>query len=192
MQHHYFKLYKPAGYLSQFVNNGPKKNSKKLLGELYSFPEGTMAVGRLDENTEGLLFLTTDGGFSYKITKGNIEKEYFAQVDGLITDVAINELAQGVDISVKSKSYRTLPAKVKKVDAPNLAPAPFKIRDTRHGPTSWISITITEGKFRQVRKMTAKVGFPTLQLVRYRIGSVTTNDLKVAEVKPLNSLIFND
>ncbi|MDT0554853.1 pseudouridine synthase [Patiriisocius hiemis] len=192
MQHHYFKLYKPAGYLSQFVNNGPKKKSKKLLGELHTFPNGTMAVGRLDENTEGLLFLTTDGAFNYKITKGTIEKEYFAQVDGLITDTAIKELTQGVDISVNSKPYTTLPAKVKTIEAPTLAPPPFKIRDARHGPTSWVSITITEGKFRQVRKMTAKVGFPTLRLVRYRIGAVTINDLELAAVKPLDPLIIDD
>ena len=73
-EHKHFLLYKPYGYLSQFINNGPKKNTKKLLGELYKFPEETMAIGRLDEDSEGLLLLTTDGKVSYGICSGAIEK----------------------------------------------------------------------------------------------------------------------
>ena len=86
--HAHFLIHKPYGYLSQFVNNGPKQGKKKLLGELYDFPEETMAIGRLDEPSEGLLLLTTDGMMSEVVRGKKVEKEYFAQVDGLIDDEA--------------------------------------------------------------------------------------------------------
>jgi len=171
--HSYFKIYKPYGYVSQFITNDSKAKRKKFLGMLQDFPEGTMAVGRLDEKSEGLLFLTTDGTFSNTINKGATEKEYYAQVDGLVTEEAISALKKGVVIGVNGVNYKTKPCKAKLVVSPKLPPTRQKIRDARHGPTSWISITLTEGKFRQVRKMTAAVGFPTLRLVRVRIGTET-------------------
>ena len=180
--HHYFKLYKPTGYVSQFITNDKKATRKRFLGALYPFPEGTMAVGRLDEKTEGLLLLTTDGAFSYKITSTNVEKEYYAQVDGLITDTAIRELQQGVPIGLNGGTYITLPCKARKIDTPVLPPTQLKIRNDRHGPTSWVAITVTEGKFRQVRKMTAAIGFPTLRLVRVRIGGETITGMKAGTV----------
>jgi 23S rRNA pseudouridine2457 synthase len=182
VEHCYFKLYKPYGYLSQFIYNQGQRKNKKLLGELYRFPKGTMAVGRLDEKSEGLLLLTTDGKFSYDITSSGIEKEYHVMVDGLITEKAINALGQGVDISVKQKNYRTKPCKVCLLnDTSHIFDR--HVRDERHGPTSWISITLTEGKFRQVRKMTAKVGYPTLRLVRVRIGNYSLGVMKPGEVQ---------
>ncbi|MEX1382301.1 pseudouridine synthase, partial [Lutibacter sp.] len=84
-KHQHFAIYKPDGYLSQFVNNEQRKNKKKLLGEFYAFPENTMAIGRLDEKSEGLLLLTTDGKTSDFIRSKQIEKEYFVQVDGVIS-----------------------------------------------------------------------------------------------------------
>ncbi|PVW13209.1 pseudouridine synthase [Marixanthomonas spongiae] len=187
--HEHFTLYKPYGYLSQFVNNGPKKNSKRLLGELYDFPEGTMAVGRLDEDSEGLLLLTTNGKVSHEICSGEIEKEYYAQVDGLITEAAINQLQQGVEIGYSGKKYQTKPCEAfRLIDVPNLPKRAKKIRDSRHGPTSWVSITLTEGKFRQVKKMTAAVGFPTLRLVRVRVGDIKINGMQAGEVLPVETL----
>jgi len=172
-QHSHFAIYKPFGYLSQFVNNGQKQNSKKLLGELYNFPIGTMAIGRLDEKSEGLLLLTTDGKVSNAICSGSIEKEYYAQVNGDITTEAIQQLQKGVEIGFNGKKYITKPCKAFKLsDIPNFPERSKKIRDDRHGPTCWVSITLTEGKFRQVRKMTSAVGFPTLRLVRTRIGNI--------------------
>jgi 23S rRNA pseudouridine2457 synthase len=177
-----FALHKPYGYLSQFVNNGPKKGKKKLLGELYEFPPETMAIGRLDEPSEGLLLLTTDGKQSEWIRSSKVEKEYFAQLDGLISEEAIQGLKDGVEISINKKKYRTQKCKVRLIPEPDLAPRVRKIRDARHGPTSWISITLREGKFRQVRKMTAAIGFPTLRLVRVRIGNIHLGEMKVGEV----------
>lgn len=179
--HHHFLLHKPHGYLSQFIYE--KKRHKKLLGELHDFPQGTMAIGRLDEDSEGLLLLTTDGMMSELVRSKTIEKEYYAQVDGVITEEAIQRLKIGVEIGFKGIRYTT-----KKCDAKIITELPTcigegrKIREERHGPTSWLSLTLTEGKFRQVRKMTAAVGFPTLRLVRIRVGNLHLQPLKVGEV----------
>ena len=171
--HSHFILHKPYGFLSQFIYEGKRKSSKHLLGELYNFPKGTMAIGRLDENSEGLLLLTTDGKVSEYIRSKKVEKEYYVQVDGLIDAFAIEKLQNGVEIGFDGKKYITKPCKAFCIDSLEKLPITYrKIRDARHGPTSWVSITITEGKFRQVRKMTAAVGFPTLRLVRVRIGDV--------------------
>jgi len=185
MVQYYFKLYKPYGYLSQFVNYQNKRKSKKLLGELADFSEGLMAVGRLDEKSEGLLLLTSDGKFSNHITSSKIEKEYHVMVDGIITEPIISELENGVAISVEGKTYKTKPCNAYILNDTSHIIDRF-VRDDRHGPTSWLSITLTEGKFRQVRKMTAKVGLPTLRLVRVRIGDYKLDNMKPAEVLPIN------
>jgi 23S rRNA pseudouridine2457 synthase len=113
----------------------------------------------------------------------NVEKEYYAQVDGIITEAAVEQLRKGVEIGVHGKKYKTKKCKAFLLEAiPDLGERGKKIRDERHGPTSWVSITLTEGKFRQVRKMTSAVGFPTLRLVRVRVGSIYLNDLKAGEV----------
>lgn len=188
MKHRHFALYKPDGYLSQFVTNQTKRKNKRLLGDLFDFPEGTMAIGRLDEPSEGLLLLTTDGKFSEHIRSSQVEKEYLAQVDGLIDDSAIERLRNGVEISAESGIYRTKKCKVQRLKTePNLPPKRKKIRDERHGPTTWISITLVEGKYRQVRKMTAAVDFPTLRLVRVRIGDFHLGKMQPADVIELDS-----
>ncbi|TPV33437.1 pseudouridine synthase [Paucihalobacter ruber] len=170
MIHEHYIIYKPYGYLSQFVNNQTKRKNKKLLGSLFSFPEGSMAVGRLDEKSEGLLIITTDGQISEQIRSKKVEKEYWVMVDGQITSEACNILANGIEITTNDGIYKTLPCKVLPISTPNNIPE-RKVRDDKHGVTSWMSITICEGKFRQIRKMTSKVGFPTLRLVRVRVGS---------------------
>lgn len=189
--HRHFKLFKPYGYLSQLISNDARQaRKKKFLKELYDFPEGTMAVGRLDEHSEGLLFMTTDGKLSHTINTSGVEKEYYAQVDGAITDEAILALTQGVEISVEGKKYITKPCKARRIDGdPGFPERAKKIRDLRHGPAPWISITITEGKFRQVRKMTSAVGFATLRLVRIRIGSQTLMDLEPSQVIEVKELL---
>lgn len=182
--HSHFKLYKPYGYLSQFVTNEkPRKKNKRLLGELYDFPEGTMSIGRLDQDSEGLLLLTTDGKVSAEVTGQKVEKEYYVQVDGEISEEAVAALREGVGISINGKKYQTLPSKAQLLtEKPAFPERAKKIRDERHGPTSWISITLTEGKFRQVKKMTAAVGFPTLRLVRVRIGNERLKNMQPGEV----------
>lgn len=187
MSHQHFIIYKPYGFLSQFVYE--QKRKKKLLGELYDFPEGTMAIGRLDEDSEGLLLLTTDGKVSQAVRSKKVCKEYYVQVDGIITDEAIAILKTGVEIGFDGEKYTTLPCQASKIDNPNFEIRSKKVRDDRHGPTSWASIIVSEGKFRQVRKMTAAVGFPTLRLVRVRVGNVHLNELKSGEVIEMNNLL---
>jgi len=181
--HKHFKIYKPYGYLSQFVNNQTSRKNKKMLGELYDFPLETMAIGRLDEDSEGLLFLTTSGEMSEIVRSKKVEKEYYVQVDGIIDDEAIEKLKTGVEIGVNAEKYITKPCNAFRLETiPDFPERGKRIRDERHGPTSWASVTLTEGKFRQVKKMTAAVGFPTLRLVRVRIGEETLGNLKVGEV----------
>jgi 23S rRNA pseudouridine2457 synthase len=185
-KHRHFIIHKPWGMISQFVN--PAKRKKKLLGEIYSFPKGTMAIGRLDVASEGLLLLTTDGKVSEEIRSNKVEKEYYVQVDGVITKEAVEKLKIGVEIGFDGKKYITKPGKAFLIDDPKFPLRSQKIRDERHGPTSWVAIIIREGKFRQVRKMTAAVGFPTLRLIRVRIGEIQLNNLEVGgiiEVKKL-------
>ncbi len=187
-KHRHFIIHKPYGYISQFVNNKTRK--KKLLGELYDFPEGTMAIGRLDAKSEGLLLLTTDGKLSDYICSSKVAKEYYVQVDGEITEEAIKILEEGVEIGFEGKRYVTKPCKACLLEKePELRERGKKIRDERHGKTSWISVTINEGKFRQVRKMTAAVGYPTLRLVRMRIGEIKLQ-LTMGEVKEVVELPF--
>ncbi len=181
--HRHFKIYKPYGYLSQFITNQKPRKKNRLLGELFGFPEGTMSIGRLDKDSEGLLLLTTNGKLSSKITAGNSEKEYYAQLDGKISEEEIERLRNGVEISINGEKYQTLPCKASILDhIPDFPERAKKIRDKRHGPTCWISIILTEGKFRQVKKMTATVGFPTLRLVRVRIGKEYLENMNSGEV----------
>jgi 23S rRNA pseudouridine2457 synthase len=179
--HQHYLIHKPYGYLSQFKYE--LKRNKKLLGELYDFPEGIMAIGRLDEDSEGLLLLTTDGMMSEIVRSKKVEKEYYVQVDGIINQDAIEKLKNGVEIGFNGKKYITRKCKASILETnPEFGERGKKIRDERHGPTSWITITLNEGKFRQVRKMTSAVGFPTLRLVRIRVGNILLNNLKAGEV----------
>lgn len=183
----HFVLHKPHGYLSQLINNQGRRKNKKLLGELFEFPPGTMSIGRLDEKSEGLLLLTTNGKVSKLICSNKFEKEYYAQVDGLITAEAVEKLQSGIEITVNKAPYKTVPCQARELEGiPDFLESSKHVRSDRHGPTSWVSITLTEGKFRQVRKMTAAVGFPTLRLVRVRIASTRLEGLpegKVMEVE---------
>jgi 23S rRNA pseudouridine2457 synthase len=150
-----------------------------------------MAIGRLDRNSEGLLLLTTDGKVSYDILSHKYEKEYYVQVDGSITEEAIQQLKEGVKISLEGAIYKTMPCEAKLMGAPKRFPIENRTpRDARHGPMSWISIILREGKYRQVRKMTAAVGFPTLRLIRVRIGTVKLT-LPTGAVHPLELLNDN-
>ena len=188
MNHRHFIIHKPYGYLSQFIYE--LKRNKKLLGELHDFPSGTMAIGRLDEDSEGLLLLTTDGMVSELVRSKKVEKEYYVQVDGIFNEAAADMLRNGVEIGFKGTKYTTRPAKVALISDPGFPARSQKIRDERHGPTSWVSITISEGKFRQVRKMTAASGFPTLRLIRVRIGKLQMGQLSTGQVKEVDSFII--
>lgn len=185
--HRHFLLFKPYGYLSQFWSDDPREARKKrFLGELHDFPPGTMAVGRLDEASEGLLVLTTDGRLSERLRRPDVDKEYYIQVDGLAAEAALAQLRQGVGISVHGQAFRTAPCQARLLaGAPALPPRARPVRDERHGPSSWLSVSISEGKFRQVRKMSAAVGLPTLRLVRVRVGPLLLGDMQPGEVREL-------
>lgn len=181
--HKHYVAFKPYGVLSQFISKDSKQQSKRFLSELHNFPEGIMAIGRLDEKSEGVLLLTTDGKVSDYINSQKVDKEYYAQVDGEITTEAIEKLKQGVQIGFEGKKYLTKPCTAFKLESvSDLPKRSKKIRDERHGPTSWVSITLNEGKFRQVRKMTSAVGFPTLRLVRVRVGNIGLHSMRVGDV----------
>lgn len=185
--HRHYLLYKPFGYLSQFVYE--KKRPKKLLGSLGTFAPGTMAIGRLDEDSEGLLLLTTDGKMSEQVRSAMVEKEYFVLVDGVVSAQAVQQLEQGVLIGVKGTKYQTRPCKVRMLETPPEVPY-RKVRDLRHGPQQWISVALREGKFRQIRKMTAAVGHPTLRLIRVRVGNIALGDMQPGEIREVNDFDY--
>ena len=178
--HRHFLIHKPINFVSQFIY--PHKRKKGLLGDLYKFPQGTMAIGRLDVKSEGLLLLTTDGKFSNQVRSKCVEKEYYVQVDGIVTTKETELLKKGVEIGVDGKKYVAIAKHASIIDDPNFTNENIKVRDERHGPTSWLSITINEGKFRQVRKMTAAVGLPTLRLVRVRVGHLKIDQFEPGKV----------
>lgn len=185
--HHYFAIHKPLGFLSQFKNNSKRK--KRLLQELYDFPDGTMAVGRLDVKSEGLLLLTTDGKWSNELRSHQFEKVYLVEVDGFPKEENLKKLRQGISISIEGKFHQTLPCKAEKIDKPQFGCIEDRmVRTENHGPSSWLKITLREGKFRQVRKMTAAIGHPTLRLIRSEFASISLSPLKKGEVRELKKI----
>lgn len=189
--HAHYRLYKPFGMLSQLGSKDPVQlRKKRFLAELYPFRPGTMPIGRLDEKSEGLLLMTTDGKLSDTVNRSGVEKEYFAQLDGCVTEAALEKMRRGIEIGMAGKKYITQACKVCRIGVPDLPEASPKLRIGVHRPTSWISMTLTEGKFRQVRKMTAAAGFPTLRLVRMRIGHTHLGELRPGEVEELQNVSF--
>ena|SRR5690606_5703227 len=148
-----------------------------------------MAIGRLDEDSEGLLLLTTNGQMSETIRSAKIEKEYFVLVDGMISPEAIQQLEAGVLIGVKGTKYKTRPCKARLLESPPQLPH-RKVRDLRHGPQQWIRMVLREGKFRQIRKMTAAVGHPTLRLVRVRIGNIALGNMQPGEIREVEKFDY--
>jgi 23S rRNA pseudouridine2457 synthase len=187
--HQHYMLYKPYGIMSLRV---PPSNlpGKRGLLSVFPFPEGVHPIGRLDEDSEGLLLLSSNSKLMAFVNGASFEKEYYVQLDGDITADAISQMEAGLNIVVKKESVRTKPCCVKKLAEEPQFEARFPpTRAGKHRPYSWVSIVLREGKFRQVRKMTAAVGFPTLRLVRVRINTITLADLKVGEVRELPTVI---
>ena len=176
----YFIFNKPYGVLSQFTD----KNGRQTLAGKYDFPKDVYPVGRLDLDSEGLLLLTNDKHLiDYLLNPRNKhEREYYVQVEGIPEERDLNKLREGVIIQDK----KTLPAKAKIITEPSIPPRIPPVRERRNIPTTWISLTLTEGKNRQVRRMTANIGFPTLRLIRVRIKNILLGNLKSGEVKELS------
>jgi len=158
-----YLLNKPFQVLSQFSDT----QGRSTLADFVPVPK-VYPAGRLDYDSEGLLILTGDGPLQARIAepKFKLSKSYWAQVEGEITDIAINALKKGVQLN----DGPTKPAQVRKIAAPKVWHRNPPIRKRDNQPTSWIELTISEGRNRQVRRMTAEVGFPTLRLIRHRIG----------------------
>lgn len=171
--------------MSQFSPEGDKKTLK----DYFNVPTDVYPVGRLDYDSEGLLLLTNDKSLNNRLLNPTYEheREYWVQVDGAIDETAISQLEKGVTISINGKTYHTLPSKASVFSGePPLPERTPPIRFRKEIPAPWISLTLWEGKNRQVRRMTAAVGFPTLRLVRYRIEKLDLGDLQPGEMRELS------
>lgn len=181
----YYLIYKPFGMLSQFSREGDKPTLADLPVVL---PPDVYPVGRLDADSEGLLLLTSDKRLNNRLLNPKFKhlRTYYVQVEGDITVDALQQLTAGVQILVEGKPYQTLPARAERLaDEPTLPIRNPPIRFRATIPTAWISLTLYEGKNRQVRKMTATVGFPTLRLVRWAIENLTADGMRPGDVKTL-------
>lgn len=180
----YFIIYKPYQVLSQFSTS----EGKQTLKDFFSVPSDVYPVGRLDYDSEGLLLLTNDTSLNHHLLNPRFkhEREYLVQVDGAIDASAISRLQNGVTITIDGKPFRTAPCKAGIfTEAPSLPERNPPIRFRKQIPAPWIWMILTEGKNRQVRKMTAAVGFPTLRLVRCRIGRITLDTLLPGDMREL-------
>lgn len=170
-----YRFWKPYGVLTQFTD----PDGRPTLGD-FGLPKGVYAAGRLDMDSEGLLLLTDDGILQAKLSspKFKEEKTYLVQVEGVPDETALSLLRNGVQL----KDGLTLPAQAELLDTePNLPARIPPIRERKNIPTSWIQLKIREGRNRQVRRMTAAVGYPTLRLVRWAIGRHTLDGLSPGE-----------
>ncbi|MFM9263809.1 rRNA large subunit pseudouridine synthase E [Tychonema sp. BBK16] len=182
MPFRYILFYKPYDVLTQFTDNSGEVK-RRTLKDYIPIPD-VYAVGRLDRDSEGLLLLTDDGQMQHRLSDPKFAhpRTYWVQVEGIPDADAIAALQTGVTI----QDYRTRSAKVQLLSTePTLPPREPPIRFRKSIPTAWLEITLTEGRNRQVRRMTAAVGFPTLRLVRSAIGNLSLEDLKPGEWREL-------
>lgn len=168
---------KPFGVLSQFTDRG-SPTKRQTLSDFIDVP-GVYPAGRLDRDSEGLMLLTDDGKLQARIAdpKFKLAKTYLVQVEGEPDEAALAKLRRGV----KLKDGMTRPAEAERIAEPDLWPRDPPIRVRKTIPDSWISLTIREGRNRQVRRMTAAVGFPTLRLVRWSVGEWTVEGIGLGE-----------
>ena len=184
MAYRYFIIDKPYGMLSQFTREVPEH---RTLADLYEFPAGIYPVGRLDRDSEGLLILTDDGSLNQRLLRPSHghRRVYWVQVEGEPGMAHLERLAAGPPIRIKGKTHQPRPLGVESL-APAVPPRDPPIRFRKNVPDSWLALTLTEGKNRQVRRMCAAVGFPVLRLIRHAIAGLTREHLEgqaVREVK---------
>ena len=171
---------KPYGVLSQFTD----REQRPVLADYIDIPN-VFPAGRLDRDSEGLMVLTDDGAVQARIShpKHKMSKTYWVQVEGIPDEAAVQSLRDGVEL----KDGMTLPAKASLMEQDvGFGERPPPIRERKTIPTQWLSLTISEGRNRQVRRMTAAVGYPTLRLIRYRVGSWTLDGLATGEYRTLS------
>ena len=184
MLNSYFIVHKPFNVLSQFSSEG----GKNTLKDFFDVPIKVYPVGRLDYDSEGLLILTDDKKLNRYLLDPlhKHEREYWVQVEGNVTTEQINILQRGVEIKVNGKIYHTKKCVAKKFSQlPEVSERIPPIRFRKSVPDSWIKIILTEGKNRQVRKMTAAAGCPTLRLIRFRLEGITLENLPPGEMKKI-------
>jgi len=177
----YFALNKPFGILSQFTD----KEGRRTLTDLLNVPKDVYSVGRLDKDSEGLLILTNNKKLVDHLLnpRNKHEREYIVQIEGIPSEEDLNNLRSGVVIEMK----KTLPAKIKLINPPKLWDRNPPVRFRKNIPTSWLSVTLIEGRNRQVRKMTASIGFPALRLIRIRIKNINLGNLLPSEKRKLTN-----
>ncbi|MCX6169299.1 MAG: pseudouridine synthase [Ignavibacteriales bacterium] len=177
----YFILNKPYGVLSQFTD----KENRLTLSSFHNFPTDVYPVGRLDMDSEGLLIITNDKQLTDFLLnpENKHEREYFVQVEGIPSENDLQKLRVGIVL----KDGLTLPVKAKIIDKPDFPARVPPVRKRKKIPTSWFSLSLIEGRNRQVRRMTAAIGFPTLRLVRVRIKNLLLGDLGAGTVRELTS-----
>jgi 23S rRNA pseudouridine2457 synthase len=181
----YFIVYKPYKTLSQFTS----ALDKKTLADYFSVPKNVYPVGRLDEDSEGLLILTSDSKLNHRLLNPAFEheREYWVQVEGKISNEAVTQMQQGLQLTIKGEQHITKSSVVELFnEAPQVAVRNPPVRYRANVLTSWIKIILKEGKNRQVRKMTAAVGFPTLRLIRYRIEKIELNEMRPGTIIELS------
>lgn len=182
---YYFLINKPYGMLSQFTREA---DHHQVLGDLYNFPKTVYPIGRLDRDSEGLLILTDDKHLHTRLLhpKWQHHRSYWAQVEGVPDHEALQKLRTGVQIRAKKKQWTTLPASVQLLtEAPIKTARNPPVRSRLSVADSWLKLTLTEGKNRQVRRMCAAVGFPVLRLVRCSIEQLNIEQLGDKTVKSL-------
>jgi 23S rRNA pseudouridine2457 synthase len=175
----YYIINKPYNVLCQFTD----KEGRETLADYFKGEKDVYSAGRLDRDSEGLLILTNDNSLNSLLLNpvNKHEREYYVQVEGVPQKDELDRLQKGVVIEGKI----TLPAKAKLIDDPGFPPRSVPNRERKNIPTSWISLTLVEGRNRQVRKMTAAVGHPTLRLIRVRIKNIKLEGLAAGAVRPL-------
>lgn len=177
-----YRFWKPYNVLTKFTD----ADGRPTLAD-YIDVANVYAAGRLDMDSEGLLLLTDSGALQHRLSDPRFEhpKTYWVQVERIPDETALESLRRGVELSEGGKLWRTKPARARLIDPPDIPERPVPIRYRAHIPTAWLELTITEGKNRQVRRMTAAVGYPTLRLVRWAIGSITLAGLQPGQYQPL-------
>lgn len=189
-EHRYFILNKPYNMLSQFIGDDFGNN---MLGKIdYDFPEGTHAIGRLDNLSEGLLILTTNKKVTKLLFNNKIlhKRTYLVQVDATITDQNISDLRRGVPILLRGNTmWTTSPCEVARIEKPDEC---YKIVNTLHPrhPHAWLKITLTEGKYRQIRKMIIAVNNKCKRLIRTSIEDLELGDLPVGQIREYSESDF--
>ncbi|UBF26305.1 pseudouridine synthase [Kovacikia minuta CCNUW1] len=184
MSYRYLLFYKPYDVLCQFTDESPSSSRRQTLKDYIPIP-GIYPVGRLDQDSEGLLLLTNHGQLQHRLSDPKFQhpRTYWVQVERIPDEGALQQLRQGLKI----QDYRTRPAIATLLpEEPNLPPRDPPIRFRKSVPTAWLELTLTEGRNRQVRRMTAAVGFPTLRLVRVKIAHLSLQGLQPGEWREIS------